>query len=247
MYLRLHLLSLGLIFQRAAAYALFPVHNPSPYSSMSIRKFFVVKQTGGDDDHFAKKAKTDGIESSKPLESTLLKSKTEIDSETADLSKAEDKLAQETADECSATWTPFSELTGDWREALLGETKKPYFAKLTSFLSAEIQSKKIFPPAHQLFTAFNLCQLKDLKVVIVGQDPYHAPGQAHGLAFSVQKGVASPPSLKNIYKEAMSDVGIKAPCHGNLESWAKQGVLLLNTCLTVRQSEANSHQGKGWY
>jgi hypothetical protein len=144
---------------------------------MSIRKFFSVqpKQDTGDEEKVAKKAKSDETATSVA----------------AGLVKAEAQLALESVDGCSAEWTPFSELTGDWRDALMGETKKPYFVRLTAFLATEIRSKRIFPPANQLFTAFNLCQLNDLKVVIIGQDPYHAPGQAHGLAFSVQRGITS--------------------------------------------------------
>ena len=108
------------------------------------------------------------------------------------------------------------------------------------------KNQSIYPPADDIFQALNLCPLDRVKVVIVGQDPYHQKGQGHGLAFSVRRGVRPPPSLKNVVREAMTDVGITAPTHGNLEHWAEQGVLLLNTVLTVRQGEANSHAKRGW-
>lgn len=104
----------------------------------------------------------------------------------------------------------------------------------------------VYPPAGEMFTALNLCSFEDVKVVIIGQDPYHGPNQANGLAFSVHKGVRTPPSLRNMIKEAMVDVGIAKPTHGDLSHWASQGVLLLNTCLTVRAGSANSHKGHGW-
>jgi uracil-DNA glycosylase len=144
-------------------------------------------------------------------------------------------------------WAPFDEAMNDtWRDRLMSQTKKAYFKSLSKFVSNEIGSRPIYPPTNKIFAAFSLCAFEDIKVVILGQDPYHGPGQAHGLAFSVEKGVPFPPSLNNIIKEAISDVKITRPKHGNLESWSKQGVFLLNTCLTVRRGEANSHQKKGW-
>ena len=141
-------------------------------------------------------------------------------------------------------WPPMDTLEPTWRERLLPEFQKPYFQRLMQFLAAESRSHTIFPPSNQLFTALNLCAFDTVKVVVIGQDPYHGPGQAHGLAFSVQKGVQVPPSLRNMITEAQNDpaVRIPAPTHGNLECWAKQGVLMLNTVLTVRKAEANSHQ-----
>ena len=134
-----------------------------------------------------------------------------------------------------------------WKDALAGEFEKPYFASLVRFLHGEReQGFRVYPPGSQIFKAFELTPVDKVKVVILGQDPYHQPGQAHGLCFSVQKGVQIPPSLVNIYKELESDLGIKPASHGNLESWAQNGVLLLNTVLTVRQNQANSHKGKGW-
>ena len=139
-----------------------------------------------------------------------------------------------------------SGINGDWYEALKEEFKKPYYKKLFDTVNAEYHTRKIFPPAQDIFNAFHLTPLKDVKVVILGQDPYHNDGQAHGLSFSVQKGVDIPPSLVNIYKELHDDLGCTIPNHGCLEKWAKQGVLMLNTVLTVRAHQANSHHGIGW-
>ena len=139
-----------------------------------------------------------------------------------------------------------SGINGDWYEALKEEFKKPYYKKLFDTVNAEYHTRKIFPPAQDIFNAFHLTPLKDVKVVILGQDPYHNDGQAHGLSFSVQKGVDIPPSLVNIYKELHDDLGCTIPNHGCLEKWAKQGVLMLNTGLTVRAHQANSHRGIGW-
>ena len=134
-----------------------------------------------------------------------------------------------------------------WKKSLSEAIESESFRRLDSFLEKEQASgATIYPPEKDIFSALNLCPLDKVKVVIVGQDPYHAPGQGHGLAFSVRHGVRAPPSLKNIVREAMSDVGIAEPIHGNLEYWAQQGVLLLNTVLTVRRGEANSHSRKGW-
>lgn len=133
-----------------------------------------------------------------------------------------------------------------WNEALKSEFDKPYFSKLTSFVKSEYTAGKCYPPGKQIFGAFQLCSFDKTKVVILGQDPYHGPNQAHGLCFSVNKGVRIPPSLFNIYKELKDDIGMEIPSHGNLESWAQQGVLLLNTTLTVRASQAGSHQKQGW-
>jgi len=134
-----------------------------------------------------------------------------------------------------------------WRTALAGEFADPYMAALKSFLKAEkAAGKPIFPAGSQWFRALDLTPLDTVRVVILGQDPYHGPGQAHGLAFSVQPGVRVPPSLANIYKELASDCGLPIPRHGHLEHWARQGVLLLNSVLTVEQGQAASHQGRGW-
>ncbi len=133
-----------------------------------------------------------------------------------------------------------------WKELLKDEFEKSYFVQLRQFVDNEYNSQTIFPPKSQIFNAFNLCPLSETRVVILGQDPYHDVNQAHGLCFSVNEGVKIPPSLKNIYKEIQSDCGIMSPTNGNLEGWARQGVLLLNATLTVRAHQAGSHQQKGW-
>ena len=134
-----------------------------------------------------------------------------------------------------------------WKEALAGEFEKPYFAELVNFLRQEkAAGKVIYPPGSQIFRAFALTPVSQVKVVILGQDPYHGVGQAHGLSFSVPEGVPAPPSLKNIFKEIETDLGIRMSGYPNLENWARQGVLLLNAVLTVRSSEAASHSKIGW-
>jgi len=133
-----------------------------------------------------------------------------------------------------------------WKEQLGEEFEKPYFKLLTEFVKSEYASQTVYPPAKLIFNAFEQCPFGNVKVVILGQDPYHGPGQAHGLCFSVNDGVAFPPSLRNIFKEIHDDTGAPVPTSGNLERWANQGVLLLNATLTVRAHEAGSHQKKGW-
>ncbi len=134
-----------------------------------------------------------------------------------------------------------------WKEILSTEFKKDYMKSLKAFLSAELSSgKTIYPKTSDIFNAFNYTPFEQVKVVIIGQDPYHGENQAHGLCFSVRPGVKTPPSLANIYKELNSDLGIPIPSHGHLTHWAKQGVLLLNNVLTVEKAKAASHQGKGW-
>lgn len=137
-------------------------------------------------------------------------------------------------------------ISNDWLEALRGEFKKPYYRQLFETVKKEYATHLVFPPSDDIFNAFHLTPLKDVKVVILGQDPYHNVGQAHGLCFSVQKGVAIPPSLVNIYQELYDDLGCSIPDHGYLVKWAHQGVLMLNTVLTVRAHQANSHRGIGW-
>ncbi len=138
-------------------------------------------------------------------------------------------------------------LEASWLQVLGGEFEQPYMQQLKAFLRAEKDAHKvIYPPGGQIFNAFEHCPLPQVKVVILGQDPYHGPGQAHGLCFSVPEDVANPPSLVNIYKEITQDLGLKMPTHGNLVSWADQGVLLLNSVLSVQQANAASHQGQGW-
>jgi len=133
-----------------------------------------------------------------------------------------------------------------WYEALASEFQADYFAELRDFLIAERQQHIVYPPARQIFAAFHATPFDAVRVVILGQDPYHGPGQAHGLCFSVAPGIPPPPSLQNIFAELERDVGIVRPGHGDLTSWAQQGVLLLNATLTVRANEAGSHQGHGW-
>jgi len=133
-----------------------------------------------------------------------------------------------------------------WKSKLKEEFEKEYFLVLTEFIKEEYKSKTIYPPGGQIFNAFNLCPFNKVKAVVIGQDPYHGPGQAHGLCFSVKEGVDLPPSLINIFKEIELDLGLPRPKSGNLERWASQGVLLLNATLTVRAHQAGSHQKKGW-
>ena len=133
-----------------------------------------------------------------------------------------------------------------WKEAMKDEFEKPYFKELIEFVRGEYLKAKVFPPPKFIFRAFELCPFDTVKVVILGQDPYHGGGQAHGLCFSVPENIDMPPSLKNICIEIINDLGGKVPRHGNLEHWAKQGVLLLNATLTVRAHSPASHQGKGW-
>ncbi len=137
-------------------------------------------------------------------------------------------------------------MTTDWNPVLRAELAQPYWAELQRFVHDERSRYPVYPPHEEVFAALHLTPYAEVKVLILGQDPYHGPGQAHGLCFSVREGVAVPPSLQNIYKELQSDLGITPPGHGNLEAWARQGVLLLNATLTVRAHRAASHQGKGW-
>ncbi|MFA7473242.1 MAG: uracil-DNA glycosylase [Spirosomataceae bacterium] len=133
-----------------------------------------------------------------------------------------------------------------WKAELQEEFEKPYFAQLIDFVKAEYKAGTVYPPGKLIFNAFDKCPFDRCKVVIIGQDPYHGPGQANGLCFSVNDGIRKPPSLLNIFKEIQDDLGIPIPVSGNLERWATQGVLLLNATLTVRAGQAGSHQGKGW-
>lgn len=133
-----------------------------------------------------------------------------------------------------------------WKKVLFDEFQKPYFEALKAFLVAEKKTQKIYPKSANIFAAFDNTPFDNVKVVILGQDPYHGDGQAHGLSFSVQDGIPHPPSLQNIFKELRDDMGCSIPKSGNLSAWAKQGVFLLNTVLTVRASEANSHRNQGW-
>ncbi len=137
-------------------------------------------------------------------------------------------------------------LGNDWDEILKDEWEKPYYKQLRQFLKKEYSTYQIYPDMHDIFNALKFTSFADCKAVIIGQDPYHEPGQAHGLCFSVKPGVPLPPSLKNIYKELESDLGIPPAKNGYLEKWAKSGVLMLNNVLTVRRANANSHKDKGW-
>ena len=137
-------------------------------------------------------------------------------------------------------------MTTDWNPVLRGEFAKPYWQDLQRFVATERGRATVYPAHDEVFAALHLTPYEEVKVVILGQDPYHGPGQAHGLCFSVRAGVQPPPSLRNIFKEMETDLGLPAPRHGCLDSWARQGVLLLNTSLTVRAGKAASHQGKGW-
>ena len=134
----------------------------------------------------------------------------------------------------------------EWQEKLEKEFQAPYYQQLRAFLKEEYLNETVYPGMQHIWEAFELTPYNKVKVVILGQDPYHGPNQAHGLSFSVQRGIKLPPSLVNIYKELQDDLGIEPVRHGNLTAWAKQGVFLLNTVLTVRDGEANSHRGKGW-
>ena len=137
-------------------------------------------------------------------------------------------------------------IEASWKARLNQEFEKEYFIKLSDFIKNEYRLQTIYPPGSLIFNAFNLCPFQKVQAVIIGQDPYHGPGQAHGLCFSVREGTDFPPSLKNIFKEIESDLGIKRPVNGNLERWASQGVLLLNATLTVKAHQAGSHQKRGW-
>lgn len=133
-----------------------------------------------------------------------------------------------------------------WKSRLQEEFDKPYFYALTQYVRSEYRSGVVYPPGNEIFAAFDACPFEQVKVVLLGQDPYHEPGQAHGLCFSVNDGIPFPPSLVNIFKEIESDLGVTIPASGNLMRWAKQGVLLLNATLTVKAHQAGSHQNKGW-
>jgi len=137
-------------------------------------------------------------------------------------------------------------IENSWREKLSSEFNKPYFEELTTFIKNECATKTIYPPENLIFSAFDLCPFEKIKVVIIGQDPYHGIGQANGLCFSVSDGIKSPPSLQNIFKEIQTDIGTTPPQTGNLQRWAKQGIMMLNAVLTVESGKPGSHQNKGW-
>jgi len=137
-------------------------------------------------------------------------------------------------------------IASDWSDLLKEEFEKPYFSQLAEFVRKEYAEGIVYPPGNQIFRAFDVCPVEQVKVIIVGQDPYHGPGQANGLCFSVRAGISEPPSLVNIFKEVTSDTGSQMPSNGELERWSAQGVLLLNAILTVRASSPGSHQNRGW-
>ena len=176
-----------------------------------------------------------------------------VSDKSAKKDKNDSSFLKEDKDSSSNSWQlQLESMDSSWKSVLEPEFRKPYLCRLTTFLESEERGgKKIFPPKDCMFSAFSLCPFDDVKVVVIGQDPYHGPNQANGLAFSVTKGVSIPPSLRNIIKEAAEDSALSPRVkgshgHGCLEKWAQQGVLMLNTCLTVRRGEANSHQKKGW-
>ncbi|MEK5183912.1 uracil-DNA glycosylase [Solibacillus sp. FSL W7-1324] len=138
------------------------------------------------------------------------------------------------------------QLTNRWKDLLAQEVEQPYYKQLVTFLEQQYMEETVYPKKENIFSALQLTDYNQVKVVILGQDPYHGPNQAHGLSFSVEKGQKLPPSLKNMMKELQQDIGCEIPEHGDLTSWAKQGVLLLNTVLTVQAGKANSHKGQGW-
>jgi uracil-DNA glycosylase len=144
--------------------------------------------------------------------------------------------------------SPLDEFTlpESWQGVLAGETEKPYFRQLAEFVAGERAANQVFPPSGEVFSALEATPYGQVKVLLLGQDPYHDDNQAHGMCFSVKRGVRVPPSLRNVYKELLADLGVPSPQHGNLQAWADQGVLLLNAVLTVRAHEANSHKSKGW-
>ncbi|MFC7365695.1 MULTISPECIES: uracil-DNA glycosylase [Bhargavaea] len=137
-------------------------------------------------------------------------------------------------------------LNNSWQDVIGDEFSKPYYLELREFLKQEYAEREIYPPMNDIWTAFELTPYESVRVVILGQDPYHGPGQAHGLSFSVKKGIRKPPSLRNVFKELKEDIGCEIPDEGTLTGWAEQGVMLLNTVLTVRSGEAHSHRGEGW-
>jgi len=188
-------------------------------------------------------------ESSKRVKSTgsvaAVTKTTEINAAVNNKSESISTVEISTSTEVTHEWPPLQHLNADWFQRLQKEFSKPYFSSLMNFLNTEFQSKEIYPPQNEIFNAFNACSFESIKVVILGQDPYHGPNQAHGLSFSVLC-PALPPSLKNIFKELHNDLKVPVSTSGNLLKWAEQGVFLLNTCLSVRKGEANSHNQRGW-
>lgn len=245
------LLSLSL-FQKVFA---FFAHHSKP---MSIKNFFgVVGKKSSSPGKVTSASLASSSSSSAPPESPNKRQRTSEASITSSSSSSTSSSSSSSSSvsvssstsvtQFQSGWIPIETMDESWKSRLQGEASKPYFKQLQAFIQSEVAAQKhIFPPREKVFSAFNLCPYDNVKVVIIGQDPYHGPSQAHGLAFSVLPGVPPPPSLKNIFQELSNDLGYAPPSHGNLESWTKQGVLLLNVCLTVRKGEANSHNKKGW-
>jgi len=195
-------------------------------------------EAGDDTDVFVKKVKTDGAK---------LANNGQGQGDGKKIIANEDALKEEIARLAKTTPALSDNIGLSWYQALKPEFQKKYFMTLSAFIDCERKTKKIFPPRDLIYSWTRQCNIRDVKVVILGQDPYHNDGQAHGLCFSVPKGVQVPPSLLNIYNELSSDIpGFRAPSHGNLTGWAKQGVLLLNAVLTVQAHRANSHADHGW-
>ncbi|XP_031426992.1 uracil DNA glycosylase a isoform X2 [Clupea harengus] len=209
----------------------------------SMKNFFspvekkkrIIEENDEDANENAKKLKTENTDT---IGSSSELSPEQLDRIAHNKQEALDRLIAHTAPDG---------LGESWRRALSKEFTKTYFKQLMSFVADERKKHTVYPPPQQVFTWTQMCDIKDVKVVVLGQDPYHGPGQAHGLCFSVQKPVKPPPSLGNMYKELGSDIeGFQHPQHGDLTGWAKQGVLLLNAVLTVRAHQANSHKDRGW-
>jgi len=176
------------------------------------------------------------------VDSSDAQGKTEQDNE-----KVMKDISDEIAKQAKVTPALSPNIGHSWYQALKPEFGKKYFLSLSAYIASERKYKTIYPPENDVFSWTTFCPIQDVKVVILGQDPYHGPNQAHGLAFSVNRSIAIPPSLRNMYQELKSDIpGFEPPRHGDLRGWAKQGVLLLNASLTVRANEANSHSGRGW-
>ncbi|KAK2721644.1 uracil-DNA glycosylase-like [Artemia franciscana] len=191
---------------------------------------------------------TEFIKRSNSSSTVIRKTELAIKDDTSPLRKYSKLEVTEDTKIVSAKFSGLENHVGiSWWQCLKTEVEKEYFKKLHDFVSKERKTKTIYPPEDQVFNWTKQCRLEEVRVVIIGQDPYHGPNQAHGLCFSVQNGVPPPPSLKNIFKELSSDIpGFKVPNHGNLSGWSKQGVLLLNACLTVRANQPNSHANNGW-
>ncbi|XP_028270487.1 uracil-DNA glycosylase-like isoform X1 [Parambassis ranga] len=209
-----------------------------PSVSLSVANFLPAMCSSQYTKIIQKKQKTSAVQPEQPSPSPVLLSPEQLEKIARNKRAALERLA-------SAQTPPgFGE---SWMQGLSAEFGKPYFKQLMNFVSEERRRHTVYPPAEDVFTWTQMCDIRDVKVVILGQDPYHGPNQAHGLCFSVKRPVPPPPSLENMYKELASDIkGFTHPRHGDLTGWARQGVLLLNAVLTVREHQANSHKDKGW-